>query len=332
MLVFGPRSLLTFAVGALPVLLPTLGGGSDVSRASQPDWPAPAAVEAPVDATPSKTVPLWSPGHGPHTGFQPSQSPRELLLSFDDGPDLKGTPLILDELDRRGLKAIFFVTGWRLTGQRPDDVARRELVRKIAAHGHLVANHTFSHHNLCENPKEQAAQIDDNAELIAETTGVHPLLFRSPYGAFCHSLEVTLAARDLPDIGWNLDPQDWKSDNETAVYDYLVGKLARLKGRGILLLHDTHFASVRALPRVLDWLAGENRRAVADGRPPVTIIDYDVVVPHRPTAESGLEQVVGAVVGGVIADLSPLWAVVGGEGEPPFRASAPASDPSRRHR
>ena len=121
-------------------------------------------------------------------------------------PDLSGTPLILEELDRRGLKAIFFVTGWRLTGRRPEDIARRDLVRKIAAHGHLVANHTMSHHDLCQNPTEQAAEIDGNTELITQTTGVRPLLFRSPYGAFCHSLEASLAARELPDIGWNIDP------------------------------------------------------------------------------------------------------------------------------
>src|SRR6185312_8627970 len=117
---------------------------------------------------------------------------------------------ILDELDRRGLKAIFFVTGWRLKGDRPEDIARRDLVRKIAAHGHLVANHTMSHHDLCQNPAEQAEEIDANAELITETTGVRPFLFRSPYGAFCHSLDAALTARGLVDVGWNLDPQDWK--------------------------------------------------------------------------------------------------------------------------
>ena len=103
------------------------------------------------------------------------------------------------------------MTGWRLVGQRPEDVARRDLVRKIAAHGHLVANHTMNHHDLCQNPDEQAAEIDASTELIAQTTGVRPLLFRSPYGAFCKSLEAALTARGLPDIGWNIDPQDWKS-------------------------------------------------------------------------------------------------------------------------
>ena len=97
-------------------------------------------------------------------------------------PDLDGTPLILEELDRRGLKAIFFVTGWRMLGHRPEDVARRDLVRKMAAHGHLIANHTMTHHDLCQNPEKQAAEIDGNTELIAQTTGIRPLLFRSPYG------------------------------------------------------------------------------------------------------------------------------------------------------
>src|SRR5215471_14465284 len=297
------RRLATFAAGALPLLLPTLGG-SDVSRASQTDRSASSAlVTDPGPEQPPPPVPLWSPGHGPHTKFQPASGPRELMLSFDDGPDLKGTPLILDELDRRGLKAVFFVTGWRLAGQRPEDLARRDLVRKIAAHGHLVANHTFSHHNLCQNPSETVAEIDGNAELLAQATGVRPLLFRSPYGAFCQSLEKALAARGLPDIGWNLDPQDWKSESEEAVYSYLVERISRLKGRGILLLHDTHVASVRALPRMLDWLARENRRDVEEGRPPVTIVDYDVLLPRRPVAESGLEQMLGTLAGDIAANV-----------------------------
>ena len=233
---------------------------------------------------------------------------RELVLSFDDGPDLEGTPLILDELDRRGLKGIFFVTGWRFAGQRPEDLARRDLVRKLAAHGHLVANHTFTHHDLCRNPDERDKEIDTNSALIEATTGIRPLLFRAPYGGFCHGLEVALTARELPDIGWNLDPQDWNNRTEEDVFKYLVDKISRLRGRGILLLHDTHLASVRALPRMLDWLARDNERAVAEGRPPVKIIDYGVLVPRRPMAETGLERIVGDLVsdvGGSLMGLRP---------------------------
>jgi peptidoglycan/xylan/chitin deacetylase (PgdA/CDA1 family) len=300
--------------GLFVLLLPTLVGSRDallaVPRADLPNVPsaiggAPGEVEIGLD--PVGPMSVWSPGHGPHTKFQPATGPRELVLSFDDGPDLDGTPLILDELDRRGLKAIFFVTGWRFAGQRPEDQARRDLLRKVAAHGHLVANHTFTHHNLCDKPAETAAQIDDNAALIAKTTGVKPLLFRAPYGGFCRGLEAALAARELPDIGWNLDPQDWKNRREEDVFNYLVAKLSKLHGRGILLMHDTHAASVRALPRVLEWLAQQNARDVAAGRPPVKIIDYDVLVPRRPMAESGLERVVGDVVADVGGSLARLW-------------------------
>jgi peptidoglycan/xylan/chitin deacetylase (PgdA/CDA1 family) len=291
------RRLVALSALLVPLLVPALGGGSDaptVGRArAKPAWESRSTDAAiPIDSE----VALVSPGHGPHTAFHPATAPRELLLSFDDGPDLRGTPLILEELDRRGLKAIFFVTGWRLTGQRPEDIARRDLVRKIAAHGHLVANHTMNHHDLCQNPAEQATEIDTNTELIAETTGVRPLLFRSPYGAFCHTLEAALSARELPDIGWNIDPQDWKSDNEDAVFAYLTNKLAHLKGRGIMLMHDTHLASVHALPRVLDWLARENRREARAGRPPVNVIDYTAVLPRRPVSPSGLPELVGALV------------------------------------
>ena len=279
-----------------PILVPGLGGGSGASHDMLPG-PDAAVTRAAIAIEPSAGFKLWSPGHGPRTGFYPATSDRELLLSFDDGPDLRGTPLILDELDRRGIKAIFFVTGWRLLGQRPDDVARRDLVRKIAAHGHLVANHTMNHHDLCQNPDKQAEEIDANTELIAQTTGVRPLLFRSPYGAYCQSLDAALTARQLPEIGWNIDPQDWKRDNEDAVYAYLINKVSQLKGRGIMLLHDTHAASVHALPRMLDWLARENARAVREKRAPVNLIDYSVVVPRRGITPSGLPELMGALYG-----------------------------------
>ena len=293
---------------ATAVLFPSRGG--DAARTSTPiarpsqTTAAPAAAPMNGDA-PSAPAPVdlssFSPGHGPKTRFGADRTRRELLLSFDDGPDLKGTPLILEELDRRGLKAIFFVTGWRFAGQRPEDIARRDLLRKIAAHGHLVANHTFSHHNLCDNPDETASQIDDNSEIIAQVTGVRPLLFRAPYGAFCRSLDAALSARELTDIGWNLDPQDWKNNTPERIFTYLTAKLSKLEGRGILLLHDTHAASVRALPLVLDWLARENHRAVREGRAPIDVIDYRAVVPPRPLAQSGLEVIVGRLV----ADLQP---------------------------
>ncbi|MES1171888.1 MAG: polysaccharide deacetylase family protein [Bacteroidota bacterium] len=238
-------------------------------------------------------------GFGPHTGFFPTDQPRELVLSFDDGPDLKFTPLVLDELDRRGLKAIFFVTGDRVIGDRPEDLARRELLGRIAAHGHMVANHTMTHRHLCQ-PKADAvvdvgAEIDETAEVIAQATGVRPLLFRAPYGARCRKLEAALVARQLVSVGWNLDPQDWRNPTSEGILTYLQSRLSRLQGRGILLLHDTHPASVFALGPLLDWIARENRVAVRTGRPPIVLRDYSVFLPARPVPRTGIVTVANAL-------------------------------------
>lgn len=245
-------------------------------------------------------------GFGPHTGFYPSEQARELILSFDDGPDLKFTPLVLDELDRRGLKAIFFVTGHRVVGDHPEDLARRELLGRIAAHGHMVANHTMTHANLCQSPEEAAAEIDQNSEVITQATGVRPLLFRAPYGARCRSLEAELVARQLVSVGWNLDPQDWKNPTSADILRYLQVRLTRLQGRGILLLHDTHAASVFALAPLLDWIARENRVAVQEGRAPIALRDYGVFLPERPLPGTGIATVAASVLDNVTAAIARL--------------------------
>jgi len=220
--------------------------------------------------------------------FLPSDAPRELVLTFDDGPDLRTTPIVLEELDRRGLKGLFFVTGWRLAGDTPEDEARRDLLRKILAHGHMIGNHTFHHANLCKNPELAAREIDSNTAIIASVTGLVPRLFRSPYGAHCHSLDVVLAARGLIDVGWNIDPQDWLHHDSATVTSMLVGRLAHFEGRAILLLHDTHVGSVFSLGPVLDELGRQNERAVREGRAPVMVRDYRVFLPSNDEAPLGI--------------------------------------------
>jgi peptidoglycan/xylan/chitin deacetylase (PgdA/CDA1 family) len=264
--------------------------------------PVALAIARPAPATVAATPSQWLPDYPrfvkplptePHHHLTKGPRPmRELVLTFDDGPDLAGTPLVLEELDRRGLKAIFFVNGRHFAGDRPQDVASRDLVRKLAAHGHLVANHTFSHQNVCKEPAKLAHQIDDNAELITATTGVRPTLFRSPYGVRCKELDHALRARDLLQIGWNLDPQEWRSGSEDGTYDYVTKRLEHFTGRAILLLHDTHGEAVRALPRILDWIAHESDRAARKGELPIAIRDYTVFLRATPVGESGLEPFV----------------------------------------
>ena len=214
---------------------------------------------------------------------------RSLLFTFDDGPDLVGTSLILDELDRRGVKAVFFVNGHHIVRDRPEDLARRDLLRKLATHGHLVGNHTMSHRNLCQERQAMAAEIDGAAEIIAYATSVRPLLFRSPYGARCRDLDRALREREVIQVGWNMDPQEWRGEDEDAVVKYTTAALRRMQGPVILLLHDKKVSGVRALSRILDFVAEENARVAREGGRPIRIVDYRVLLPAPELPETGLE-------------------------------------------
>jgi len=246
---------------------------------------------------------------GPATGRQASAFGRSLLLTFDDGPDLVGTSLILDELTRRRVKAVFFVNGNHIVRNRPEDLARRDLLRKLATRGHLVGNHTMNHKNLCVEKDAMAAEIDGASEIIAYATSVRPLLFRSPYGARCRDLDRTLANRDVIQVGWNMDPQEWRGEDEDAIVKYATAGLRRARGPVILLLHDKNVAAVRALRRILDFVDSENARAAREGIPPIRLVDYRVFLPAQPLPDTGLEPLGRSFVDslGVLSSLGSLF-------------------------
>jgi len=134
-----------------------------------------------------------------------------------------------------------------------------------------------------------AAEIDGASEIIAYATSVRPLLFRSPYGARCRDLDRTLANRDVIQVGWNMDPQEWRGEDEDAIVKYATAGLRRARGPVILLLHDKNVAAVRALRRILDFVDSENARVAADGTPPIRMVDYRVFLPIQPLPRTGLE-------------------------------------------
>jgi peptidoglycan-N-acetylglucosamine deacetylase len=275
------------------------GGALDAISAARL---APAVAHNPV--RPLHWAKPAGAARGGASGARRARTGRELILTFDDGPDLAGTPPVLEELERRGLRAIFFVNGQHMVGSRPEDFARRDLVRRIAAQGHLVANHTLSHRNVCAEQETLEQEIDGNAEIIAGATGLRPLLFRSPYGARCRRLDQALAERELLSIGWNLDPQEWKGGSEDALVDHVTTRLARSTGRAVLLLHDTQRQTARVLPRILDWIEAANSRALRTGGEPLAIRDYSVFLPAAPLPPTGLEPFVQPVLAPVLEQVT----------------------------
>jgi peptidoglycan/xylan/chitin deacetylase (PgdA/CDA1 family) len=207
----------------------------------------------------------------------------EVLFTFDDGPALDKTPKVLDLLDQHHIKAVFFVNGWHFDGQKPQHEAARALIREEMKRGHAVGNHTIHHFFLCGHYyiKKAAEEIEGNASLIEQATGLRPDLFRTPYGAHCKTLDALLAGLGVKPIGWDIDPQDWKLRNAPKIEAYVESHLRTLHGRAILLLHDVQGETVKALPRILDWLDKENASRVAAGKPPIKVLDYAYLLPKR---------------------------------------------------
>jgi peptidoglycan-N-acetylglucosamine deacetylase len=181
----------------------------------------------------------------------------ELVFTFDDGPNPKTTPAVLDTLAKHHIKAVFFMVG-EMT-QTKEAVA---IIERIEREGHIIANHTMKHGDLCriKDDAKAAAEIDDGRAAIEAAAGIHVLWFRAPYGVRCDRVDAMLAERGITHFHWDLDPQEWKHGSAKKAFDYVTKQLGRMKGRNVLLMHDIKKATVESLPQILDWLEAENER------------------------------------------------------------------------
>ncbi|GAA2794249.1 hypothetical protein GCM10010441_19380 [Kitasatospora paracochleata] len=179
------------------------------------------------------------------------QGPRTIALTIDDGPDPRYTPAILDILARHGVTATFCMVG-------QNAAASPELVRRVAAAGHQLANHTWSHPD--DLAKLTADQIQHEIELanraLHDATGVFPTFFRAPGGAFTRTALATCARLGLEPLAWSVDPDDWKRPGTDKIVDTV---LRTTRTGSIILNHDgggdraqTVAALATYLPRLLD--------------------------------------------------------------------------------
>lgn len=169
-----------------------------------------------------------------------------VAMTFDDGPHPKLTPLLLDMLKARGLRATFYLIGNRV-------VTWPDIVRRIADEGHEIGNHSWSHPNLSRRSDASVInEIDRTSDAIFKVTGRPPVTFRPPYGAFTRRQRLMLyEARNLPTILWSVDPQDWRRPGASVVASRI------LKGSrpgSIILSHDIQSGTVKAMPQTFDGL------------------------------------------------------------------------------
>ncbi len=226
-----------------------------------------AALIGALTASPRPAAASWPT---PAAGESASGDP-ELIITLDDGPNPATTEKILDTLAAHHASAVFFVVGWRL--QRGDPGRIRTVLGRMLREGHVVANHSVNHLNLCGIAEDAVGpEIDDSERLIREAIAMPVRWFRTPYGAHCNRLEAQLGARSLGHFHWDIDPQEWKYGSGKGAAAYVINRLKRLDGRAVLLMHDTKVATVIALPMILDWIAAENAARRARGGRPIRIV------------------------------------------------------------
>lgn len=165
-----------------------------------------------------------------------------ISLTFDDGPSPDVTPRILDILAHEQVKATFFVVGCNIAGHE-------SILRRAYADGHEIGNHSWDHPDLTMLAPDQVEdQLRATQRAVAASGVPVPRLVRPPYGSIN---EVVAAHNHLAVVRWNVDPEDWKSQDPALITEML---LAQVRPGSIILLHDIHPATAAAVEAVLPVL------------------------------------------------------------------------------
>jgi peptidoglycan/xylan/chitin deacetylase (PgdA/CDA1 family) len=209
-----------------------------------------AAAASTTHAAPALTA--VAPALRPALGVRDRvDDPRGVALTFDDGPDPRGTPATLELLAGARVHATFFVTG--------EQVADHPAVaRDIVAAGHTVALHGDRHRNLLRvGPRALREDLLRGADRILAATGCWPRHYRPPYGVLSAAALAIAHRQGWAPVLWTRWGRDWERRATPA--SVAAGVADRLEGREILLLHDADRYSapgswqttVGALPGVL---------------------------------------------------------------------------------
>lgn len=172
--------------------------------------------------------------------------PRQVALTFDDGPHAIYTAQVLDVLARYGVPATFFVMGHAAQ-------ARPALIGRMVAEGHSVQNHTYDHPYLTRYSNGAITdQLVRTNTVITRLTGATPHCMRPPFMAVNDRVRGVATGLGLATIMWDVDPYDWKRPGPSVVAQRV---LRATTGGDVILLHDTVGPStVGALPAIITGL------------------------------------------------------------------------------
>ena len=212
--------------------------GSDSPPTPTTTADAPTATPTPTTTADAPTATSAGPG-------------GVVYLTFDDGPHPTYTPQVLDILARRGARATFFVLG-SLAEARP------ELVARIVAEGHTVANHAWNHENLAGLPRSSFDDTIGRTQAVLADRAT-PCL-RPPYGSIDAFTREWAASAGLDLVLWTVDTNDWRRPGAQVIADRIVRGAT---DEAIVLMHDgggNRTQTVEGLELALDRLSGRGLR------------------------------------------------------------------------
>ncbi|GAB2714882.1 polysaccharide deacetylase family protein [Kitasatospora kifunensis] len=222
-----------------PLASPTADGAGASDASSEEDGQGSAGPSAAADGTsPAQTATPDAAGAVPpaDTPQTPGEAdsmvhagPKTVALTFDDGPNPIDTPRVLEILREHGVIATFFMIGMNVK-RYPDTV------RAVLAQGHRIANHTWSHPDLGTLSKDGVRnELERTSDLIAETCGHRPVLFRAPGGFFTQNSYEVCAEMGLRPVLWDVDPEDWSDPGPDTIVQRV---LSSIRTGSIVLNHD----------------------------------------------------------------------------------------------
>jgi peptidoglycan-N-acetylglucosamine deacetylase len=174
-------------------------------------------------------------------------SKKQVALTFDDGPDARSTPALLEVLRAHEVEAAFFVIGKKVE-------AEPQLANQILRDGHLLENHSFAHSYATNfySTKRLTADLALAQNTIEKHTGTTPRFFRPPVGLSNPNTFRAAAALRLKVIGWNIRSLDTRSTDP----EQIVRRIERrLRPGAIILLHDGNIPAERLVATVKLLLA-----------------------------------------------------------------------------
>jgi len=208
----------------------------------------------------ARTVEVDTTG-GPGFGFEQYRAhdfllQREVVLTFDDGPWPANTRAVLDALAQHCVKAIFFPIGKHA-------LWHPEILKEVAAAGHTIGGHTWSHANLGKAKGDKGIEeIEKGFSAVKLALGGPPApFFRFPFLQDPKDLMEYLGTRNIAVFSHDLDSFDFKMRKPEDVIKSVMTKLER-KSKGIILLHDFQQATAKAIPDLLAELKAKGYKVV----------------------------------------------------------------------